>query len=332
MMLSQQANLRVNRKVKKKDPNNKEISKKKTVSNSKEVYEEVYKKRAISNKKEKFKEKEISKKKVISDNKEVFEEKVIYEKKEIADNKEISSKMSVIAHLEELRKKLFWCICALIICAIPCGIFWQYIFDVIAIWPLHLIDPAPRIIFTAPVEAVMLSFKIAVTGGLILASPIIFQQIWSFISPGLYKKERVVILSAALASTVCFLAGIVFCYMLLPLVFKFLVEFAEGQIEPLFKINEYFSFLVRMCLAFGLAFELPVIAFVLSKMGVIDYRFLIRYFRYAIVAIFILATLLTPPDVLSQILLALPLIALYALSILISFLAGKSTMLFKIDT
>ena len=231
--------------------------------------------------------------------------------------------MPLAAHLEELRWTLIRCFCAVIICAIPCGIFWQYIFDVIAIWPLHLVDPAPLIIFTAPAEAIMLSFKIALTGGVILASPIIFQQIWSFVSPGLYKKERVVIIFAAIASTVCFLAGITFCYFLLPWMLKFLIEFAAGQIEPFFKINEYFSFIIKMCLAFGIAFELPVIVFVLSKMGVIDHRFLIRYFRYAIVAMFIIATILTPPDVLSQILLALPLIGLYALSILIAFLARR---------
>ena len=169
----------------------------------------------------------------------------------------------------------------------------------------------------------MLSFKIALTGGVILASPLIFQQIWRFVSPGLYKKERIVILAAAFASTVCFLAGIVFCYFLLPWVLKFLTGFAAGQIDPLFKINEYFNFLIKMCFAFGIAFELPVIAFVLSKMGVIDHLFLIRYFRYAIVGVFIIATLLTPPDVLSQVLLALPLLLLYAISILISFLARR---------
>jgi sec-independent protein translocase protein TatC len=157
----------------------------------------------------------------------------------------------------------------------------------------------------------------------ICASPLIFQQIWSFISPGLYKKERAVILAAALASTVCFLAGITFSYFLLPYVFQFLIGFAEGQLEPFFKVNEYFSFLIRMCFAFGIAFEMPVLAFILTKMGALSHRFLIRYFRYGVVVIFIAAAILTPPDALSQMFLALPLLALYALSILISFLAGK---------
>ena len=242
---------------------------------------------------------------------------------EVETSKETSKEMSLISHIEELRWMLIRCICLIIICAIPCGILWRRIFDVILIWPLHLSENAPRIIYTAPAEAIMLSFKIALIGGVILALPFIFQQIWSFISPGLYKKERITILAATIASTVCFLSGIVFCYFLLPYVLKFLTDFAAGQLDPYFRIGEYFNFLIKMCFAFGFAFELPVIAFVLSKMGVIDHHFLIRYFRYAIVAIFIIAAILTPPDVLSQVLLALPLLALYALSILIAFLARQ---------
>jgi len=232
--------------------------------------------------------------------------------------------MSIIDHLEELRWVLIRCVCAVAVCAIPCGIFWRRIFDAVAVWPLRLSDGDVRIIYTAPAEAIMLSVKIALTGGVILASPFIFQQIWSFVSPGLYKKEKKIILPAAFASTLCFLAGIAFCYILLPILLKFLTGFAGGMIEPFFKVNEYFGFIIKMCLVFGLAFELPVIAFVLSKMGVIDHRFMLRHFRLAIVAIFILAAVLTPPDGLSQILLGVPLVGLYALGILVSVWAGKS--------
>jgi sec-independent protein translocase protein TatC len=227
-------------------------------------------------------------------------------------------KMTLIDHLEELRWALIRCICAVIICAVPCGIFWRRIFDVIAIWPLKLSDPAPKFIYTAPAETVMFSIKIALTGGVIVASPYIFVEMWKFISPGLYKKEKAVIIPAAIASTFCFLSGITFCYFLLPMLLQFLTGFAGGQIDPFFKINEYFSFIIKLSLAFGFAFELPVVAFVLTKMGVIDHKFLIRHSRYAIVGIFIAAAVLTPPDALSQIFLALPLLVLYALSILIA--------------
>jgi len=239
------------------------------------------------------------------------------------DNDAAGKGTTLVAHIEELRWTLIRCGCAVILCAVPCGVFWRRVFDLFAVYPLRLSDPAPRIIYTAPAETVMLSFKIAMTGGAVLASPFIFQQIWSFISPGLYKNEKSVIFPAALASTFCFWAGIAFCYFMLPMLLKFLTGFAGGQLDPFFKIDEYFDFLIKMSLAFGLAFELPVAAFVLSRMGVIDHRFLIKYFRYAIVAIFVVAAILTPPDVLSQILLALPLLALYALSILIAFLSRR---------
>jgi sec-independent protein translocase protein TatC len=239
------------------------------------------------------------------------------------DSDTAGSGMPLAAHIEELRWALVRCGCAVIACAVPCGVFWRRVFELFAVYPLRLSDPAPRIIYTAPAETVMLSFKIAMTGGVTLASPFIFWQIWSFISPGLYKKEKSIIFPAALASTFCFLAGIAFCYLTLPLLLKFLTGFAAGQLDPFFKIDEYFDFLIKMSLAFGLAFELPVVAFVLSRTGVIDHSFLIKYFRYAIVAIFVVAAILTPPDVLSQTLLALPLVALYALSILIAFLARR---------
>jgi len=231
--------------------------------------------------------------------------------------------MSVVDHLEALRWALIRCVCAVVVCAIPCGVYWRQIFDFAAVRPLSLGGSAAKLIYTAPAEAVTLSIKVALSGGLIAASPFLFWEVWRFVSPGLYKKEKAVVLPAAIASTVFFLLGVAFCYRILPVVLKFLTGFAVGQIDPYFKIDEYLAFLIKMCVAFGIAFELPVAAFVLAKMGVIDHRFLIRYFRHAVVAIFIAAAVLTPPDVLSQVLLALPLLALYGLGVAVAFLAGK---------
>jgi sec-independent protein translocase protein TatC len=219
---------------------------------------------------------------------------------------------------------LLRCICAVIVCAIPSGIFWRNIFDFFAIWPLRLSDPVPAIIFTAPAEAVFFIFKIALSCGFVLACPFVFFQVWRFIAPGLYKKEKAVILPVVLASTVCFLTGFTFAYFLLPVFLRFLIGFAGGLIEPLFRVSEYFGFLIRMCLIFGFAFELPVVSFALTRMGVINHRFLVRYFRHAILAIFIAAAILTPtPDAASQILLGLPLVALYGLGILVSYLVKR---------
>lgn len=231
----------------------------------------------------------------------------------------------MISHLEDLRKTLIRCGLAVIICAIPCGYFWKEIFNLIVSHTLKLCEPfSVKIIYTAPVESVMLSIKIAIICGLVLASPIIFLQLWNFISPALYKKEKILILPSALASSVCFLSGVAFSYYTLPIVLQFLTGFASGTIEPFFRVDEYFGFLIKMSFAFGAAFQLPVVAFVLSKIGIIDYKFLLKNFRYAIILIFILAAVLTPPDILSQTLLAVPLLLLYILSIFISFFVGKT--------
>ena len=234
-----------------------------------------------------------------------------------------SDTMTFIDHLEELRWVLIRCFVAIGVCAIPCGVYWRKIFELFAVYPLKLSDPIPIIIYTAPAEGVVLSIKIALIGGFIVATPYLFWQIWQFVAPGLNKKEKVVILSVVMASTLCFLLGFVFCYYLLPLVMKFLTGFATGIIEPFFRIDEYLSFLITMSIAFGIAFELPVVAFVLAKMGMIDHKFLLKYFRYIIVGIFVLAAVLTPPDVLSQILLAMPLILLYGVSIGIVYVVSK---------
>ena len=232
--------------------------------------------------------------------------------------------MPLITHISELRRTLIRSGCAVIACAIPCGYYWKQIFDLVVSHTLRLCEPlAVRIIYTAPAETVMLSIKIALICGLMLASPIIFQQAWSFISPALYKREKILLLPTAFASTVCFLTGMAFSYYTLPFVLKFLTEFAVGTLEPFFKIDEYFGFLIKISFSFGLAFQLPVLAFVFSKIGLIDHKFLLRNFRYAIALIFIVAAILTPPDVFSQILLACPLLLLYALSIFISFFARK---------
>jgi len=239
------------------------------------------------------------------------------------DNDSGSKEMPLIAHIEELRRTLIRCICAVILCSIPCGIYWKKIFDTIVSHTLKLCESKVHIIYTAPAETVMLSIKIAVVCGLTLASPIIFLQIWSFVSPALYKSEKKLVLPTAFASTVCFLSGIAFSFYLLPFALKFLTEFAAGSIDPFFKIDEYLSFLIKLALAFAFAFQLPVVTFVLAKIGLIDHKFLQRNFRYAIVLIFIVAAILTPPDVISQIMLAMPLLALYGLSILIAFFARR---------
>lgn len=229
--------------------------------------------------------------------------------------------MSFLDHLEELRWRVLKSLIAVTVFAVPCGIFWQKIFDLVMIYPLRYADPKPKLIFTAPAEAVVLSIKIAVFGGILLAAPVLFYQLWRFIAPGLYKRERKIILPAVFFSTLSFLVGVAFSYLMIPHVVQFLSQFAAGRMDPLFRTNEYLGFLIKLSLSFGIVFELPIISFVFTKLGIVTPRLLWQKLRYAVVVMFILAALLTPPDIVSQLFLALPLLLLYGVSILVSFLA-----------
>jgi sec-independent protein translocase protein TatC len=231
--------------------------------------------------------------------------------------------MPFLQHLEELRWRILKALGAVIVFTIPCWIWWEKIFEAVMLYPLRFTDPRPQLIITAPIEGFMLSVKIALAGGVICAVPVIFYQLWKFVSPGLYKHERGIVLPAVIASTISFLLGVGFCYLVLPYLLQFLSNYAGNRLSALFKIDEYLSFLIKLSLAFGLVFEMPVISFVLSRVGLLTPQFMLKKFRYAIVIIFIVAAILTPPDVLSQTMLAVPLLVLYAISILVSHLVVR---------
>jgi len=222
-----------------------------------------------------------------------------------------------LEHLEELRWRIIKSVVAIILCAIPSGIYWKQIFDFVMLYPLRLASPKPKLIYTNPSESFVISLKIAVAGGVIIAAPVLFYQIWRFISPALYGNEKKVILPTVFASSLFFICGIVFSYLTFPYVMRFFTLFAGDRIDPMFKVGDYFGFLLKLTLAFGFVFELPVISFVLARLGFIDSKFLLKNFRYAIVIIFVIAAILTPPDVLSQLVMAVPLLFLYGLSIIV---------------
>ena len=237
--------------------------------------------------------------------------------------KEPGPEMSFFSHLEELRWRLVKIAIAILVCFLPCWIFWRQIFDVVMVYPLRFANPKPHLIFTSPIEAVLLSFKIAFGAGIVIAAPVIFYQIWKFIAPGLYLKEKKIVMPTVIASTAAFLAGISFCYFMLPYLLRVLMTYAGSRLDPFFKIDEYFSFLLKLSIAFGLVFELPVVSFVLARIGILKTDFLVRHARIAIVIIFIIAAILTPPDIFSQITLAVPLLLLYGISILVTKFAGR---------
>ena len=204
------------------------------------------------------------------------------------------------------------------------------IFDLLTA-PLRQVPVAGlEIIGTAVSEAFFTKMKVAFAAALILALPVLLWHAWQFVAPGLYEHEKRYTRSFVFFGSLFFLGGAAFCYeVFLQLGLEFLLRRYEAlQVQPLIQMGEYFSLVVRLVLAFGVMFQLPVVAYFLARVGLIDHRFLIHHVRYAVIGIAILAALLTPADLISQIIFMLPLALLYAVSIMVAFVArprGGST-------
>ncbi len=231
--------------------------------------------------------------------------------------------MTLTEHLEELR----WCVLkAILAIVLASGISYFFVDAIFAfvVAPLRQnLQPGQNLIGTSVTEAFFVEIKVALGAGVLFSSPVIFYQIWRFIAPGLLNRERKWILPFVLCATFFFVSGAFFCYrFVLPVAFKYFIEQYEGLgVSPAIRIGEYFTFFFRMVLAFSAAFELPVFTFFLVRVGIWDYRFMLRSFRYALVVIFIIAAMLTPtPDVINQSLLAVPMMLLYVLSIGIAYI------------
>ena len=233
-------------------------------------------------------------------------------------------KLPLSAHLQELRKRLILSFIAIGIGFGVCYSFSQTLFDVLAAPLLKVMPAGSSLVFTSVAEAFFTYMKVGFIGGLILASPYVLYQVWAFVAPGLYRHEKKYIVPFVFLGSFFFTLGIVFAYfVVLPVGYKFFLGYATDFIKPLPSIKEYLSFSIKFLLAFGLVFEFPVVLLILAKIGVIDGRTMARHRRYAILLIFIFAAVMTPPDLISQLLMALPLMALYELSILLARLFGK---------
>ncbi len=222
-------------------------------------------------------------------------------------------------HIIELRKRLIICAVAVFVMFFVCFAFWNPILAFMTN-PLKMVLPeGSNIIFTHVAEPFFTAMKVAFFAGFIFSMPIIFWQFWLFVAPGLYDNEKKYVLPFVISATLMFICGAAFCYFLVvPVAYKFLVNFGGELFTALPSIGEYVGFFMKFIIAFGISFELPVIAFFLAKIGLITDKTLSDHFRYAIVGIFIFAAVMTPPDILSQFLLALPLVGLYVISIFIA--------------
>ena len=235
-------------------------------------------------------------------------------------------KLPLTAHLKELRKRLILSFIAVGIGFGICYTFSQSLFDILAAPLLKMMPNRGSLIFISVAEAFFTYMKVAFIAGLILASPYVLYQIWAFVAPGLYRHEKRYVVPFVLSGSFFFALGIFFGYYIaLPVGFKFLLGFATDFIKPMPSMKEYLSFSIKLLLAFGLVFEFPVVLVLLSRIGVVNAQALARQRKYAILLIFVFAAILTPPDIVSQVMLALPLMGLYELSILLSKIFGKKT-------
>ena len=238
----------------------------------------------------------------------------------------MTAKQTFIEHLAELRKRLIISLIAVGIGFGICYYFSQNIFDFLMI-PLYKVLPAgATMIFTTPSEAFFTYMKVGLLAGVFVASPIVLYQIWLFVAPALYRREKRYAIPFIGSATLLFIGGAAFGYFIaVPTIFKFFMGFATDFIVPAPKLKETLSFSCMLLLTFGLSFELPLFLFFLTRVGVVKTETLARNRGYVIVGIFIVAAVLTPPDVASQFMMAAPLVVLYEASIWVARIFVRRT-------
>lgn len=235
-------------------------------------------------------------------------------------------KLPFTSHLEELRSRLIVCVVAVTLGFALSYVFSEQVFTIL-VKPLQKeLPPDSLLIFTGLPEAFFVYLKLSFFAGIFLAAPVMLWEIWCFVAPGLYDHEKKYIFPFVIFSTMLFVTGILFCYFIVfPFAFKFFMGYSSDIIKALPSVKEYLSFSCKLLLAFGIIFELPVFVLFLAKLGIVNEKMLRRQRKFAILGIFCVAAILTPPDVVSQILMAVPLMVLYEISIYVAKLFGKKS-------
>ena len=233
-------------------------------------------------------------------------------------------KIPFTSHLEELRKRLITSFIAIGVGAAVSFAFKERLFNILVQPLIRVMEEGDTLIFTGLPEAFFTYLKVALLSGIIVASPIILYQFWMFVAPGLYAKERRLLMPIVLLSSFFFIGGALFGYFIVfPWGFKFFLGFATETIRPLPSMKEYFAFSAKLLLAFGLVFELPLVLTFLAKLGIVSVEFLKKNRKYALLLFFVGSAILTPPDVVTQVMMAMPLMVLYEISIIGAKIFGK---------
>jgi sec-independent protein translocase protein TatC len=226
---------------------------------------------------------------------------------------------SFLSHLVELRNRLvraFLAVIVVTVCLLP---FASMLYDFLAFPMMHALPEGTRMIATGVVTPFLVPVKVVLLVALVITLPYLLYQAWAFIAPGLYQHEKRLVLPLVMASTVLFIVGMAFCYFFVfGVVFKFVYSIAPKSISVAPDIENYFNFAIGMFLAFGVTFEVPIVVIVLAKMGIVSVAKLREIRPYVIVGSFVIAAVVTPPDAVSQLLLAIPLCVLYEVGILVA--------------
>lgn len=222
-------------------------------------------------------------------------------------------------HIADLRKRLVISSITVVIMFFACFSFYEPILEWMMAPVKHALPVGTSMIAVEIQETFFTAMKVAFFGGFIISLPVIFWQLWLFLAPGLYDHEKKLVVPFVFFATLMFLLGASFAYyIVVPVGFDFLIAFGNSVVSVLPSIGKYVGFFTKLLIGFGIAFELPVITFFLAKIGLVNDQMLKDFFRYAVVLIFIVAAVLTPPDVISQVLMAAPLLILYGVSIYIA--------------
>jgi sec-independent protein translocase protein TatC len=237
--------------------------------------------------------------------------------------------MGFLGHLEELRKRIIWSVLGIVGGCIISAIYINFLMNYVLLMPAQSVSLTLQNL--RPFGQPFLFFKVILVCGIIIAFPFMLFQLWRFIAPGLYKHERRWARWITFYTSICFLSGVIFSYfVMIPSMLKFAATFKADYIVNNIDINEYFSFITIMLLATGVLFEMPMVSFILSRIGLLKARFLRKYRRHAIIVILIVAAVVTPtPDPISQLIFAAPLFVLYEISIFICKIGERKKELAK---
>jgi len=227
--------------------------------------------------------------------------------------------LTIVGHLTELRKRLVYSSIVLVATVLIC---YNYAENIVK----HIIDIGPHInfVFIAPAELLMSYIKISIIGGLVVSAPFLALQIWMFVSPGLKKNEKRTIAVSLFVGGFFFIIGVVFSYLVvMPTMLQFFMGFQIEEIREMISFSNYLTFVINTLLSFGLIFELPIVMVIMTRFHILKVEFLKKNRKFAILIIFVIAAILTPPDVISQMLLGLPMVLLFEVGIILSTIVEK---------